>query len=265
MAIPNAPARAAEAVADTLAANGKLNRFQAIDPRLLRQRPGHAVLDVGCGIGRTLLDLSKTKGRHVGVDMDRTDLMKALYWSVSMCIEGTAPRRIQAMQADGTRLPFVDGSFDRVVCTEVLEHVPDDHAVLDELVRVLRPGGVIAISVPAELCERVFWRISEQYRTAIGGHVRIYRRRQIESMLRGRDVQPYAVRYRHSVETVYWLVRIVESKSIYTEGPLTSRVRRYLGALTPQFSDMLDRLDTFGNYLLPKSLVVYGRKPGAAG
>jgi hypothetical protein len=135
----------------------------------------------------------------------------------------------------------------------------------DRSISVHMPGGVIAISVPAELCERVFWRISEQYRTAIGGHVRIYRRRQIESMLRGRDVQPYAVRYRHSVETVYWLVRIVESKSIYTEGPLTSRVRRYLGALTPQFSDMLDRLDTFGNYLLPKSLVVYGRKPGAAG
>jgi SAM-dependent methyltransferase len=54
----------------------------------------------------------------------------------------------EVVQADAQMLPFEDGSFDAVLLTEVLEHLPDDRAALAELRRVLRPGGVLAVSVP---------------------------------------------------------------------------------------------------------------------
>jgi SAM-dependent methyltransferase len=50
--------------------------------------------------------------------------------------------------ADGARLPFRGGAFDSVLCTQVLEHVPEPLAVLKEITRVLSPGGVAMISVP---------------------------------------------------------------------------------------------------------------------
>ena len=84
------------------------------------------------------------------------------------------------MQGDGTRLPFADGTFDRIIASEVLEHIPDDQAALDELARVLRPGGTMAVTVPAWLPEQVCWALSDEYHAPFveGGHVRIYRERR---------------------------------------------------------------------------------------
>ena len=56
-------------------------------------------------------------------------------------------------QGDALALPFADGEFDRVVAAEVLEHIPDDSAAIAELVRVLRPGGTVAVTVPRWLPE----------------------------------------------------------------------------------------------------------------
>ena len=64
---------------------------------------------------------------------------------------GEAPSRHcgAAVNGDGTRLPFPDATFDRIICSEVLEHIPDDVAALRELRRVLKPGGTLAATVPA--------------------------------------------------------------------------------------------------------------------
>ena len=51
-------------------------------------------------------------------------------------------------QGDALNLPFADGEFDRVIAAEVLEHIPADELAIAELVRVLRPGGTIAVTVP---------------------------------------------------------------------------------------------------------------------
>jgi SAM-dependent methyltransferase len=52
------------------------------------------------------------------------------------------------VQADAARTPFASGAFDAVVCTELLEHVPDPQPVLAEIARVLRPGGIVLITAP---------------------------------------------------------------------------------------------------------------------
>ena len=81
-----------------------------------------------------------------------------------------------AIRGDATRLPFADDSFDCVVTSEVLEHIHDDVAALSELVRVLKPGGTFAATVPSWLPEKINWMLSDEYHApfVVGGHVRIY-------------------------------------------------------------------------------------------
>ena len=94
------------------------------------------------------------------------------------------PRR--RLRGDATHLPFADGTFDGVVTSEVLEHVPDDVGALAELVRVLRPGGVFAATVPSWLPEKINWMLSDEYHApaAVGGHVRIYSATELKAKLR---------------------------------------------------------------------------------
>ncbi len=236
-----------------------LNRFQAIDLELLRLRPGERLLDVGCGIGRHVLETARVPGCHVGVDMVRDDLLKAWYWRQLEYRAGRLHAHVAFVQGDASRLPVRDGCFDKVVCTEVLEHVPSDRAVLTEMVRVLRPGGVLAVSVPDELSERVLWRLSRKYRTTPNGHVRIYGRRDIAHLLQDGGIRLYAVRYRHSLEALYWIFGSLVSPE-REDHPLVMHVRRVLSTMRPRYSAFLDRCDDAGNYVLPKSIVLYGRK-----
>ena len=87
-------------------------------------------------------------------------------------------------RADGRRLPFADGAFDRIIASEVLEHVPDDLAVLAELHRVLRPGGVLVTSfAPIWSCavgHHLWGRLADGARVADDGAVEVERRGALE-------------------------------------------------------------------------------------
>ena len=89
---------------------------------------------------------------------------------------GEVPEGAEAdvKEGDALALPFADGEFDRVVAAEVLEHIPADIQAIDELVRVLRPGGTLAVSVPRWFPEIINWKLSDDYHNAAGGHIRIY-------------------------------------------------------------------------------------------
>ena len=82
--------------------------------------------------------------------------------------------------------PFADGTFDRVIASEVLEHIPDDVAAMRELARVLKPGGTMAVTVPRCVPEAVNWALSDEYHDTPGGHVRIYRRSTLSAAWLGR-------------------------------------------------------------------------------
>ena len=87
------------------------------------------------------------------------------------------------VEGDALALPFDDGEFDRIIAAEILEHIPDDRTAMEELFRVLKPGGVLAVTVPRWFAEKVNWALSDAYHHEVeGGHVRIYK----ESELRGR-------------------------------------------------------------------------------
>ena len=95
---------------------------------------GGTVLDAGCGMGELLLRVPSIT-RH-GVDF-------ATGYVAIACDRG-----IEAVEADLEDLPYPDGMFDVVAAVDVLEHVIDLNAVLREVLRVLRPEGVLVVRVP---------------------------------------------------------------------------------------------------------------------
>jgi SAM-dependent methyltransferase len=109
-----------------------------------RIAPGASVLDVACGTGivaRTVADRLADSGRVVGVDLN--DGMLAVARRVRPDLEWR--------QGDVAGLPFSDRSFDAVLCQMALMFFPDRTAALREMARVGRPGGVVALAVPASL------------------------------------------------------------------------------------------------------------------
>jgi SAM-dependent methyltransferase len=125
---------------------------------LLAVSPGRAVLDVGAGSG-TFSNLLSARGFEV----TSTDVTEEALEVLRSRVSGPVVR------ADATALPFGPASFDAVVLAEVLEHVEDDAAALSEAARVLRPSGILAVSVP----RNPEW-FSQSDRWA--GHVRRYTR-----------------------------------------------------------------------------------------
>lgn len=238
-----------------------LDRFQSIDPALLDIGAGDRVIDLGCGTGRHVLELAKSPGIVLGADLSRRDLRVGRFLLEIMRRDGDVRAGVHWLQTAGERLPFVDGAFDRVICTETLEHVDDDSVLARELVRVLKPGGILAVSVPDEYSEKLFWKLSKNYRTHAGGHVRIYRRPQIIALLRDAGLRPYAVRYRHSLETLYWLSHVAFWSDWGKQGRITGALRRALDSQRARTSGIVTAIDDIGNRILPKSIVVYSRKP----
>ena len=138
--------------------------------------PGDRVLDMGCGAGRHAFEMYRRGADVIAFDMDADELAGVLDLFGAMKEAGEVPEGAEAdiKQGDALALPFADGEFDRVVAAEVLEHIHADIQAIEELVRVLRPGGTLAVSVPRWLPEIINWKLSDDYHNAEGGHIRIY-------------------------------------------------------------------------------------------
>lgn len=102
-----------------------------------RQQKSQQILDVGCGTGGNLSLLAKY-GEVTGVDFSSEALNFAAKTGLKHLFEATA-----------TALPFADESYDLVVALDVLEHVQDDEKALKEFFRILKPGGLLLLTVPA--------------------------------------------------------------------------------------------------------------------
>ena len=136
---------------------------------------GDRLLDLGCGFGRHSYQAARLGAEVVAFDASADEVRKVQDTFGAMAVAGeldAESARVGAVQGDALKLPFADGSFDRVIASEVLEHIPDDEKAMAELARVLRPGGSMAVTVPRCGPEFVNWALSDEYHNVPGGHVR---------------------------------------------------------------------------------------------
>ena len=235
-----------------------------VDFDRLGLRPGERVLDLGCGAGRHAFEMYRRGADVIAFDQDADELATVREWFAAMRDAGEVPAGAEAdvKEGDALALPFADGEFDRVVAAEILEHVPADGAAIAELVRVTRPGGTVALTVPRWLPEAICWKLSRAYHDTPGGHIRIYTSEELEAkaasaglVLEGRD-------HVHGLHAPYWWLKCAVGVDD-ADHPL---VRAYHRLLVWEITKQPAVLRAAGRVLDPligKSLVLYFRKPGS--
>ena len=168
---------------------GQERRFQ-----MLREAAGErihgSVFEAGCGVGSYLFRLQKEARQAVGLDIELERACEA-HQGADLVVCGA-----------GENVPFADGSFDLVLSHEVIEHVQDDRAAVDEIVRTLRPGGRLVLFCPNRgypfETHGIYWRgryhfgniplvnyLPRRWRNRLAPHVRVYTRGDLERLFAG--------------------------------------------------------------------------------
>jgi SAM-dependent methyltransferase len=238
-----------------------------IQPELLRLAPGSRVLDLGCGDGRHVR-ITRTMAGVTGIALDigrdevckTRDALRELD-RTPVAAGGAHPEAAGwgVTRGSGYQLPFADASFDCVIISEVLEHLHEDDRAIDEISRVLRPGGLLALSVPREGPEAVCWLLSRQYRNSPGGHVRIYRRRELRRKIERHGYDVFASHFAHALHSPYWWLRC--AVGIDRDQFLPVRLYHRLLVWDLMSKPWLTRtLEAWMNPLVGKSIVLYAIK-----
>jgi len=226
-------------------------------------RPGDLVLDAGVGFGRHAFESARRGGRVVALDYAADEVVGTRNTFAAMAEAGEIPadRYVGVLQGDATRLPFSDGTFDRVVTSEVLEHIQDDVAAIAELTRVLRPGGVLAATVPAWLPEKINWMLSDEYHApkAKGGHVRIYSATELKAKLTAAGLDVYAQHHAHALHSPYWWLKCAVGPANHDHWAVR-RYRQFLEWDIVNQPTSVKLLDRGLSPALGKSIVFYARK-----
>jgi SAM-dependent methyltransferase len=225
-------------------------------------RPGDRLLDLGCGFGRHAFEGARRGAAVVALDAGDEEVVKVRATLGAMVEAGElgADPRAGSVQGNALSLPFPDGAFDRVIASEVLEHIPDDTAAMAELARVLRPGGTMAVTVPRCGPEAVNWILSDEYHDVPGGHVRIYRRSTLRARLESCGLRAVDSHHAHGLHSPYWWLRCLVGPTNDTNPAVAAYHRLLVWDIVkgPRLTRTLERLLS---PLMGKSLVVYLEKP----
>lgn len=177
-------------------------------------KPGQWVLDLGCGEGRHVHGVQMLGGVNVvGLDLDLPSLNKAREGVAMLAADAPAgaPAGVTAvLRGDAYRLPFADRAFDVVICSEVLEHLHEYERVLDEIGRVLKPGGLFCPTVPRAWPERICWALAPGaggYADQPGGHVRIFAESALKSRISERGFTFLGKHHAHALHSPYWWLK----------------------------------------------------------
>ena len=223
---------------------------------------GSKVIDVGCGAGRHSFEAYRRGADVIAFDQDADELDNVNAILRAMAEAGEAPRSAKAetVVGDALALPYPDRTFDCVIASEILEHIPADNAMLDELIRVLKTGGMLAVTVPRWLPERLCWLFSDDYHSNDGGHIRIYRAHQLRAKITDRGMTLAHSHHAHALHAPFWWLKCL----VGVNNSDHSAVIAYHKLLV---WDMMQRpwltrlAESTLNPLIGKSLAMYFEKP----
>jgi ubiquinone/menaquinone biosynthesis C-methylase UbiE len=182
----------------------ELRRIQRLALERARVVPGQRVLDLGCGPGDGAAMLTKERDAvAIGLDYSQGMLDAAR----------KEPRLVGRLtRGDAGRLPFKNGAFDKIVCTNSFHHYPDHFASLREMRRVLRPGGLLVLVDPRK--DNIFGRMAiELFEERVFGlkEVRIFGVQQWRELLRDAGFSDSRIDVGPMWQPVAWAEAFIEA------------------------------------------------------
>ena len=233
-----------------------------VDFDRLRVGRGTKFIDVGAGAGRHSYEALRRGANVIAYDLDEVELKGVEDMFGAMELEGEVPPGGSAKIQVGNILDIAhpDGSFDVVLASEILEHVPEDVQAISELVRILAPGGTLAVTVPRWFPEWVCWKLSDEYHANEGGHIRIYKTNELRAKLENAGLEFLHKHHAHALHSPYWWLKC----AVGVENEQHPAVKAYHQLLVwdmmkaPAATRLAEKaLDP----LIGKSVALYFRKP----
>lgn len=226
--------------------------------------PSTTVIDVGCGAGRHAFEAYRRGANVVAFDRDAAELRSVDAILRAMAENGEAPAAASAavVHGDALSLPYTDETFDCVIASEILEHVPQDDAAIAELIRVLKVGGTLAVSVPRWLPEQVCWLLSEEYHSNEGGHVRIYRASELRDKIAGGGMDLTHTHHAHALHSPFWWLKCAVGVS-KTDHPVVAAYHKLLVWDLMRRPKVTKIAESLLNPLVGKSVAMYFTKQPA--
>ena len=234
--------------------------MQTVDFKHFPLTPGDRVLDLGCGEGRHVISAYvEERVESFGVDLSVADLKTTRDKFKELVQPEEGGRAFGLASANALELPFANDTFDKVICSEVLEHIPDYQGALAEIQRVLKPGGLLCASVPRRWPEKICWALSEAYHLVPGGHIRIFRARELRGDIEALGFRHYYRHWAHALHAPFWWLKCIFWKT-QDSNWLVAQYHRLLVWDRMEKPAGTRILETCMNPLIVKVVVMYFRK-----
>lgn len=226
----------------------------------LKIEPNHRILDLGCGEGRHAIStyLLSEADHIIAVDLSFKDITTANKRLLEFKNKDSR-KACNIFVGDGLQLPFANDCFDAVICSEVLEHIPQYEKIIKEIQRVTKVGGTLAVSVPRAWPERICWWLSRAYHQVEGGHIRIFNSEKLKSNIEEHLFKFNKKHWAHALHTPYWWLRCLfwrSDKQLFL-------VRWYHKILVWDLMEkpwLTQNLEKMLNPIMGKSVVMYFTK-----
>lgn len=237
-----------------------------VDFDRLRIGAGSKVIDVGCGAGRHSFEAFRRGADVIAFDQSVSDLNDVDEILQAMKDQGEVPASAtaEAVKGDALDLPYGDGTFDCVIASEILEHVPEDDRAIFELVRVLKPGGALVITVPRWLPERVCWALSDEYHANEGGHIRIYRADALRDKVLAHGLRLIHTHHAHALHSPFWWLKCLVGPA-NSDHPVVAAYHRLLVWDMVSQPWLTRKGESLLNPVIGKSVALYFEKPVVPG
>jgi SAM-dependent methyltransferase len=220
--------------------------------------PSTMVIDVGCGAGRHAFEAYRRGADVVAFDRAESELRSVDTILQAMAEAGEVPATASAkvVLGDALSLPYADETFDCVIASEILEHIPQDDAAIAELIRVLRVGGTLVVTVPRWLPERVCWLLSDEYHSNEGGHVRIYRASELRDKITSGGMELTHAHHAHALHSPFWWLKCAVGVS-NTNHPVVAAYHKLLVWDLMRRPKITQLAESLLNPMVGKSVAMY--------